>query len=79
MPPRRRLSALPMFPLLLAAVGPALTADTQRQALDDAWWTGPVIANSATTLPQGHYLIEPYLYDVISDGAESVGSLTFML
>lgn len=51
----------------------------QRQSLDDAWFTGPVIANSAATLPQGHYLIEPYLYDVITDDAESFGSLTFML
>jgi hypothetical protein len=33
--------------------------------LDDAWWTGPMLAPSATTLPQGHFLIEPYLYDVI--------------
>ncbi len=35
----------------------------ERQALGDAWWTGPLLAPSAGTLPQGHMLIEPYLYD----------------
>ena len=35
----------------------------ERQALGDAWWTGPLLAPSAGTLPQGHLLIEPYLYD----------------
>jgi hypothetical protein len=37
-----------------------------RQALEDAWWTGPILAASASTLPQGHFLIEPYLYDSVS-------------
>ncbi|MFY9729518.1 MAG: hypothetical protein WB723_11570 [Candidatus Acidiferrales bacterium] len=41
---------------------------TDRQSLDDAWWTGPMLAPSAATLPQGHFLIEPYLYDVIQQG-----------
>ena len=78
MPPFRHLSALLLASLLLATA-PVLATDAPRQSLDDAWWTGPIIANSAVTLPQGHYLIEPYLYDVITDDAESFGSLTFML
>ncbi len=41
---------------------------TDRQSLDDAWWTGPMLAPSAATLPRGHFLIEPYLYDVIQQG-----------
>jgi hypothetical protein len=41
----------------------AETADAP-QSLDDAWWTGPLVAYSAHSLPQGHLLIEPYLYDV---------------
>lgn len=40
-----------------------------HQPLDNAWWTGPLLAPSANTLPRGHVLIEPYLYDVISQGA----------
>jgi hypothetical protein len=27
-----------------------------------------MLAPSAATLPQGHFLIEPYLYDVIQQG-----------
>ncbi len=54
-------------------------APAVRQSLDDAWWTGPIIANSATTLPKGHVLVEPYFYDAISDGGDSFGSLTYAL
>lgn len=39
-----------------------------RQSLDDAWWTGPLLAPSAATLPRGHVLIEPYVYDVTTQG-----------
>ncbi|HKV81494.1 MAG TPA: hypothetical protein VJP02_25325 [Candidatus Sulfotelmatobacter sp.] len=39
-----------------------------RQPLDNAWWTGLLLAPSANTLPSGHVLIEPYLYDIISQG-----------
>lgn len=49
-----------------------------RQSLDDAWWTGPMLAPNATTLPRGHLLIEPYLYDVISAHANGLGSLTYV-
>jgi hypothetical protein len=62
-----------------------------RQSLADAWWTGPILAPSANTLPQGHVLIEPYVYDVITQGfynpngtrvsaphANGFGSLTYI-
>jgi hypothetical protein len=49
-----------------------------REALGDAWWTGPMLANSAATLPRGHFLIEPYLYDVIGSHSNGFGSLTYM-
>ena len=75
-----RHSASLLVLLLLSAAVPAFATDAPpRQSRDDAWWTGPIIANSAVTLPHGHYLIEPYLFDVITDDAESFGSLTFML
>lgn len=64
----------------------------ERQSLDDAWWTGPIVAAGAGTLPQGLALVEPYLYDVIrygrydNDGDERsassnhhYGSLTYIL
>ena len=36
-----------------------------RQSLDVAWWTGPLLAPTAATLPPGHFLFEPYFYDAI--------------
>jgi hypothetical protein len=61
-----------------------------RQQLADAWWTGPILAPTANTLPQGHILIEPYVYDGIVQGfynssgtrvsaphANEFGSLTY--
>jgi hypothetical protein len=62
-----------------------------QQSLDDAWWTGPLLAPSAGTLPRGHWLIEPYVYDLITDGrfdqrgrlksapaAHTIGSQTYI-
>jgi hypothetical protein len=67
-------------------------AAAAQESREDAWWTGPMLAPNAATLPQGHALIEPYLYDVISDGRfdrsgahqttpgeHDLGSLTYML
>jgi hypothetical protein len=36
-----------------------------RQAMEDAWWTGPLLAAAAGTLPPGHFLFEPYFFDSI--------------
>jgi hypothetical protein len=49
-----------------------------RQSLADAWWTGPMLAPSAATLPRGHFLIEPYLYDVTAPHSNGFGSLTYV-
>jgi len=51
---------------------------TDRQKLGEAWWTGPMLANNASTLPRGHFLVEPYLYDVISPHTNGFGSLTYI-
>jgi hypothetical protein len=45
----------------------------ERQSLTDAWWTGPMLANSAATLPRGHFLAEPYVYDVIGAAGNTNG------
>ena len=37
-----------------------------------------MLAPNATTLPRGHLLIEPYLYDLISAHANGLGSLTYI-
>jgi hypothetical protein len=51
-----------------ALASPALADDVPRQSLNDAWWTGPLLAPSANTLPQGHVLFEPYFFDVVTTG-----------
>lgn len=50
-----------------------------KQTLDDAWWTGPILANSAATLPRGHMLIEPYFYDVMAPRSNGFGSSVYVL
>jgi Putative MetA-pathway of phenol degradation len=50
------------------AATPAAAAAPTEESLEDAWWTGPMLAANAATLPQGHMLLEPYLYDLISNG-----------
>lgn len=58
----------------------------------DAWWTGPLLAPSAATLPSGHALIEPYVFDEMSNASfdnagqrhsgpyeHTLGSQTYML
>lgn len=39
------------------------------QPLSDAWWTGPMLAPGAGTMPRGHVLVEPYFYDVMQYGS----------
>ncbi|HXS05340.1 MAG TPA: hypothetical protein VN723_01015 [Rhizomicrobium sp.] len=41
----------------------ARASDGARETLDQAWWTGPLLAANAGSLPQGHILFEPYFYD----------------
>src|SRR6202023_3553566 len=74
---------------VMVASGAAVAADQSR---DDAWWTGPMLAPSAATLPQGHMLVEPYLFDVMTNGRfdphgirhasareHDIGSLSYIL
>ncbi|MEP6830502.1 MAG: transporter [Rhizomicrobium sp.] len=56
-----------------------LFAQEARQSQDDAWWTGPVVAYSARSLPQGHMLIEPYFFDVSGNRTDSIHSFTYFL
>lgn len=83
---RRRVAVAAV--LIAGLFGEAVGVDAQqqvsvpssavRQSLDDAWWTGPMLAPSAATLPRGHLLIEPYLYDVIASHSNGFGSLTYV-
>lgn len=75
----------------VAADATAETAST-HQSLEEAWWTGPLLAASPATLPQGHILVEPYLFNSVineqfdNNGARheiarqrDYGSLTYLL
>jgi hypothetical protein len=64
--------------LLLAVFSLSIRAE-QPQSLDDAWWTGPMLAPSAATLPEGHALAEPYLYDAVSPHESAYRSWTYLL
>lgn len=64
---------------LIATTASAQDTGAARQSRDDAWWTGPMLANSAETLPRGHVLVEPYVYNVMTDGADNFGSRAYVL
>ncbi|RJF94014.1 transporter [Sphingomonas cavernae] len=64
--------------LVAMDTAPTASDGVLRQSLDDAWWTGPIIANSPVTLPPGHGYIESYLFDVKTKERDSFNSLTFM-
>jgi hypothetical protein len=50
-----------------------------REPLGDAWWTGPLLAPSAGTLPPGHWLVEPYVYDIKTAHENNYGSRAYVI
>jgi hypothetical protein len=54
-------------------------AQSDREPLGDAWWTGPMLAPSAGTLPPGHWLVEPYIYDIKTAHADNYGSRAYVI
>jgi hypothetical protein len=88
-----RRAALRLLGIGASAVATAAAGSgvAVQQSLDDAWWTGPLLAPSAGTLPRGHWLVEPYGYDAMTYGrfdpngtlrsagaAHDLGSLTYI-
>jgi hypothetical protein len=79
---RRRLCVPVLLGVLAIGHAHAQTApdgQAPSESLDEAWWTGPMLANSAKTLPAGHALIESYLYDDIEKYLNSYRSLSYLL
>jgi hypothetical protein len=72
-------AALAMTAGVAGAQDSPLPCSAARESLDDAWWTGPMLANSAATLPHGHFLIETYLYDIAGAHSNGFGSRTYVL
>jgi hypothetical protein len=77
--------------VLLCVMRSACAAD-EDESRADAWWTGPMLAPSPAVLPPGHALIEPYLFDEVSNATfdhsgsrhsgpyeHTLGSQTYML
>ncbi len=60
---------------LSAQVGLAAAHETgvPQESLSEAWWTGPLLAPNAATLPKGHFYFEPYLYDAMPYAALDSG------
>jgi hypothetical protein len=54
-------------------------AQPAHEPLGDAWWTGPMLAPSAGTLPPGHWLVEPYVYDIKTAHADNYGSRAYVI
>jgi hypothetical protein len=86
-----RRAALCVLGFGVSVVAAAQDGGSVSQSLDDAWWTGPLLAPSAATLPRGHWLLEPYVYDAVTVGrfdrngaldsagaAHDVGSLAYI-
>jgi hypothetical protein len=83
------------FQSAMAGVLLALSAGASADEIEsraEAWWTGPMLAPTAASLPHGHVLLEPYVFSVISTGSidasgthhaiaanQELGSLTYML
>src|SRR5438874_7107196 len=76
-------AALAAFLVCLTAPANAAPADGSanverwKAAMKDARWTGPLLASTAETLPQGHFYTEPYFFDGISGGEHSPGTSGF--
>lgn len=74
--PTKRLRTLALRAALYAiAIGASAVAAatsesgaSPQETLDEAWWTGPLLAPNAATLPQGYWLVEPYVYDLMTYG-----------
>jgi hypothetical protein len=79
----QRIVGIGLLGLMCSLVAPFPACSQEQQPIppetrEDAWWTGPMLANSSETLPVGHLLAEPYIYDVMSHGSDSFGSRTYL-
>jgi hypothetical protein len=52
---------------------PIQPAASNEESIDDAWWTGPLVAPNPTALPVGTFLAEPYFTGNINYGQYGSG------
>lgn len=65
------------MPVAAHAADDSAEAERWQAAMDSARWTGPLLASTAETLPQGHAYTEPYFFDGISGGDHHPGTSGF--
>lgn len=81
---RTAVAGLMVAKLLVGAAPPAGALEASaapsvvRQSLDDAWWTGPLLAPSATTLARGRFATALILYDEATAQSDGWGSLAHL-
>jgi hypothetical protein len=51
------------------SVPPTQETSSGEQSMNDAWFTGPLVASNATSNEKGHWLIEPYFSSPIKYGS----------
>jgi Putative MetA-pathway of phenol degradation len=61
------------------SASPSWAEDSSRQSLDEAWWTGPMLAASPKGPGEGHALTETYMYDQVADQSQSLRSYSYLL
>ena len=71
------LAAIFACSISVAAKADDKDAEPWRAAMNSARWTGPLLASTAETLPQGHFYTEPYFFDTIAGGQHNPGSSGF--
>ena len=71
------LAVIFLYSMGTAAEAEEPGAERWQAAIESARWTGPLLASTAETLPQGHFYTEPYVFDVISGGQHNLGSSGF--
>lgn len=72
----------PLNPVHAQSSDPATSAEQDQPAPPllephEAWWTGPLLANTPNIPPPGHLGVETYVFDVLTDSSSHIGSLTF--
>ena len=71
------LAAVFICSMSVAAKADDLNDARWHTAMEGARWTGPLLASTAETLPEGHFYTEPYFFDAISTGQHNPGSSGF--
>lgn len=68
-----------LFLLLILPLGAAADDGVPAAVREEAWFTGSLNSTGANALPEGHFLAEPYLGEVITPSSHTLQSLNLLL